>query len=201
VVSGNYRNRPSETQTTSATINAQGPYDVFELVLAGVLKGDIELIPDLPMGVIGDADPPWLGHCLEPCCDIDTIAVEVTTLHDHIAKIDPDPQDDFPLLGNALVGGSHGFLHVHCTLDGINGTGELCQDPVAHQFDDTAIAAVIGGFLVSALGGSRYQIGGPAGAFIVLVSAEQPSPPPRLQHLLDGLSASDATRGRTHEQR
>lgn len=31
--------------------------------------------------------------------------------------------------------------------------------------------AIIGGFLVSALGGSRYQIGGPAGAFIVLVSA------------------------------
>ena len=31
--------------------------------------------------------------------------------------------------------------------------------------------AVVGGFLVSALGGSRYQIGGPAGAFIVLVSA------------------------------
>lgn len=30
---------------------------------------------------------------------------------------------------------------------------------------------IIGGFLVSALGGSRYQIGGPAGAFIVLVSA------------------------------
>ena len=32
-------------------------------------------------------------------------------------------------------------------------------------------AAVIGGFLVSAFGGSRYQIGGPAGAFIVLVAA------------------------------
>jgi SulP family sulfate permease len=31
--------------------------------------------------------------------------------------------------------------------------------------------AIIGGFLVSALGGSRYQVGGPAGAFIVLVSA------------------------------
>ena len=30
-------------------------------------------------------------------------------------------------------------------------------------------AAIIGGFLVSALGGSRFQIGGPAGAFIVLV--------------------------------
>src|SRR3954449_6648550 len=32
-------------------------------------------------------------------------------------------------------------------------------------------SAIIGGFLVSALGGSRFQIGGPAGAFIVLVSA------------------------------
>src|ERR1700680_1323570 len=32
-------------------------------------------------------------------------------------------------------------------------------------------AAVIGGCFVSALGGSRYQIGGPAGAFIVLVAA------------------------------
>ena len=31
--------------------------------------------------------------------------------------------------------------------------------------------AIVGGFLVSMLGGSRYQIGGPAGAFIVLVSA------------------------------
>ncbi len=31
--------------------------------------------------------------------------------------------------------------------------------------------AIVGGFLVSALSGSRYQIGGPAGAFVVLVAA------------------------------
>ena len=31
--------------------------------------------------------------------------------------------------------------------------------------------AIVGGFVISALGGSRYQIGGPAGAFIVLVAA------------------------------
>jgi SulP family sulfate permease len=41
--------------------------------------------------------------------------------------------------------------------------------------------SIIGGFLVSALGGSRYQIGGPAGAFIVLVSATVAS------HGLEGL--------------
>ena len=42
-------------------------------------------------------------------------------------------------------------------------------------------AAIIGGFLVSALGGSRWQIGGPAGAFIVLVAATV------ARHGLDGL--------------
>ncbi|NCV62511.1 MAG: sodium-independent anion transporter, partial [Betaproteobacteria bacterium] len=32
------------------------------------------------------------------------------------------------------------------------------------------VTAIVGGFLISALGGSRVQIGGPAGAFIVLVA-------------------------------
>jgi len=41
--------------------------------------------------------------------------------------------------------------------------------------------SIIGGFLVSALGGSRFQIGGPAGAFIILVAATV------AQHGLDGL--------------
>lgn len=35
--------------------------------------------------------------------------------------------------------------------------------------DKGVITAVIGGFLISALGGSRFQIGGPTGAFIVVV--------------------------------
>ena len=41
--------------------------------------------------------------------------------------------------------------------------------------------AIIGGFLVSALGGSRFQIGGPAGAFIVLIAATVDT------HGMDGL--------------
>lgn len=41
--------------------------------------------------------------------------------------------------------------------------------------------AIIGGFLVSLLGGSRFQIGGPAGAFIVLVAATV------LRHGVEGL--------------
>ena len=41
--------------------------------------------------------------------------------------------------------------------------------------------SIVGGFLVSALGGSRFQVGGPAGAFIVVVSGTV------LAHGMDGL--------------
>lgn len=37
--------------------------------------------------------------------------------------------------------------------------------------DKGLFTAIVGGFLISALGGSRFQIGGPAGAFIVLVAS------------------------------
>ena len=46
--------------------------------------------------------------------------------------------------------------------------------------DRGLITAVVGGFLISLLGGSRFQIGGPAGAFIVLVAATVE------QHGIDG---------------
>lgn len=49
--------------------------------------------------------------------------------------------------------------------------------------------AIIGGFLVSLLGGSRHQIGGPAGAFIVLVSATVAT------HGIDGLLLATAMAG------
>jgi SulP family sulfate permease len=50
-------------------------------------------------------------------------------------------------------------------------------------------AAIVGGLLVSALGGSRHQIGGPAGAFIVLVAAIVE------RHGVDGLVIATAMAG------
>lgn len=50
-------------------------------------------------------------------------------------------------------------------------------------------SAIAGGFLVSLLGGSRFQIGGPAGAFIVLVSATV------AQHGMEGLILATAMSG------
>jgi SulP family sulfate permease len=50
-------------------------------------------------------------------------------------------------------------------------------------------AAIVGGLLISALGGSRFQIGGPAGAFIVLVAATV------AKHGVDGMLIATAMAG------
>lgn len=50
-------------------------------------------------------------------------------------------------------------------------------------------ASIVAGFLVSALGGSRYQIGGPAGAFIVLVAMTVD------KHGVDGMLLATALAG------
>jgi SulP family sulfate permease len=49
--------------------------------------------------------------------------------------------------------------------------------------------AIVGGFLISLLGGSRFQIGGPAGAFIVVVAATVQ------RHGIDGLILATALSG------
>src|SRR5215213_9120641 len=51
--------------------------------------------------------------------------------------------------------------------------------------------AIVAGFLISALGGSRFQIGGPAGAFIVLVAATVD------RHGYDGLALATIIAGLT----
>src|SRR5690349_14345576 len=49
--------------------------------------------------------------------------------------------------------------------------------------------AIVGGFVVSLLSGSRFQIGGPAGAFIVLVASAAE------RHGVDGLALATAIAG------
>ncbi len=55
--------------------------------------------------------------------------------------------------------------------------------------DRGLFTAIIGGFLISAFGGSRFQIGGPAGAFIVLIASVVE------RHGYDGLVLATAIAG------
>src|SRR5437660_1647242 len=64
------------------------PCDVLELPFAFILEGDIELAPNLPVRVIGDANATGLRQSLQTRCHIHAIAENVTSIDDDVADID-----------------------------------------------------------------------------------------------------------------
>jgi hypothetical protein len=53
---------------------------------------EIELIPDLIVNSVGDANGARLGESLEAGGDVDAIAEDVAAVDDHVAEIDTDPE-------------------------------------------------------------------------------------------------------------
>src|SRR5262245_61716211 len=65
--------------------------------VAGVLETDVDSIADAFVDDRGNAKAAGLGQRLEPRGNVDTVAVDVAALNDHITKIDSDPQYDLRL--------------------------------------------------------------------------------------------------------
>jgi hypothetical protein len=56
-----------------------------------------------------------------------------------VAKSDPDAQDDPPAVLCTLVGDRHGLLKGHGAAYRLDSAGELDQDAVSHDLDDSAV--------------------------------------------------------------
>ena len=67
--------------------------DVLELGRAEIGYREIESSLDLPVGLLGDANPSGLGDPLQPRRDIDAVAHQVAVAFlDHVAEMDADPK-------------------------------------------------------------------------------------------------------------
>ena len=64
---------------------------------------EIELIPDLVVDRVRDANRAGLREPLEPHGDIDAITKDVVAVDDDITQVDPDPQLETALLRDRLV--------------------------------------------------------------------------------------------------
>ena len=53
---------------------------------------EIELVPDMLVNGLRDADCAGLGERLEPGGDVDAVAEDVVAVDDHVAEIDADAQ-------------------------------------------------------------------------------------------------------------
>jgi hypothetical protein len=66
---------------------------------------ELELIPDLLVNGMGDANGARLGESLEACSDVNAIAKDVAAIDNHVAKIDTDPELQTPVRRNGIVDG------------------------------------------------------------------------------------------------
>ncbi len=69
---------------------------------------------------------------------VDAIAMDVLSLDDDVAKVNPDAKKHLSTIGFAVLPCRHIVLYIRRTLDGIDDTAELDQEAVTHGLDEAA---------------------------------------------------------------
>ena len=97
---------------------------------------EIELVPDLVVDGLRNADGAGLGERLEPGGDVDAIAEDVVAVDDHVAEIDADPQLETALGWDGVVDGARGALHLDGATQRVDDARKIRQQAVACGADD-----------------------------------------------------------------
>jgi hypothetical protein len=95
---------------------------------------------DLPVGVLGQANPVRLANPFEPRRNVHPVAHQVAiALLDDVAEVNADPEDDAAILGHARVALDHGVLNFDRAADGVDDATELYDQAVASALDYAAL--------------------------------------------------------------
>src|SRR5215472_15251240 len=87
----------------------------------------------------GYGDTTGIGQRLEPCGDIDALAVAVITLQQHVSEVHTDPDAYALPLGNSGIALDHAALKRDGAFYGIYNAAKLGQEPIAHELEDAAL--------------------------------------------------------------
>ena len=112
------------------------------MLFAQRLEGEAKLVPGLIVSSSRDDYAAWIAEPLQPGCDVDSIAIEVVPIDDHVTQIYPHSENDPGVLGNIKVLLRGNPLNFDSACHGINNAGELDQRPVAHELDDPAVVPI-----------------------------------------------------------
>ncbi len=123
-------------------IDAYGPVDVLDLLVAAELISDGELPLDLIVGRAGDDDAAGLGQPLQPVGDIDAVAMDVVALDNDVAEVDADAELDPLVRRHAGVSLCLGLLDLDRATQGVDHAGKLDQQAVAHGLDQASAVLV-----------------------------------------------------------
>ena len=110
--------------------------NVLEDLRPKILAGNFDLAPDLPIGVVRNADTTRFGDPFKAGSDIDAITKDVVFVDDDIADMDADPKLDPDVDGCVGILVGHAALNFNRTAYSVHRTGELYQHAVASRLDD-----------------------------------------------------------------
>jgi hypothetical protein len=92
----------SELFDGSVKTNSIDPYqscNIFELLLAHILKYEIKLAACVLMHSVRHADSTWLGKSLQTRCNVHAISENVVAVDDDVTDIDANTELDPTILG------------------------------------------------------------------------------------------------------
>ena len=149
------RGRVREGAFQSHSVCPDGTRDVFERLLAHVLKGKVEAPRGILLNAGRNADAAGFGQAFEPRGDIDAVTKDVAVLDENVANIDADAELDAMLRRQRRVAFGQSRLHFRRASEGVDDAGEFDQQPVAGGLDDAA--AMLGDLRIDYLGAERPQ--------------------------------------------
>ena len=97
---------------------------------------EIQLLPDLLVDGLRDANRAGLGERLKPSGDVDAIAKYVVAIDDNIAKIDTDSQLETAFGRDRFVNGKRCPLHLEGAVQRVHHARKVRQHAVACGADD-----------------------------------------------------------------
>ena len=110
--------------------------DVLEGLRSHIITGNLDLAPNLPIGVVRQADASRLGNALKPRGDIDAVAEDVVIINDDVPDVNADPKFDPLVLRYRRILLGHTALDFNGTAYRIHGARKLDQHAVAGGLDD-----------------------------------------------------------------
>jgi hypothetical protein len=129
----------------ASDIYAYRPRNVLELLLPSILEIYIQLIADLVIRGVPNANSTGLRYPLQPSRYIHTIAEQILTLDDDVTEIDACAEVD-PLLGREIgIPADHPVLDIKGTPNRVHNGGKLDENAVACGFHDAAAMERNGG--------------------------------------------------------
>ena len=123
-------------------IHPHGPRDILQLLLAGIVKGEVQLVAHLVANAAADADAARLGQSFQPRRDVDAIAVDVVAVEDDIADVDAHTEFDPSVVGEAGIALDRSALKLDGAAHRIDDARKLNQHPIPGGLDDPSVMFV-----------------------------------------------------------